>query len=69
MYCRPLSLSRWQSTHHGTLDFTTTVRMSFLLIAFLLGLLLLIHELGHFLAARWMGIPVARFSIGLGPKL
>ena len=43
--------------------------MSFLLIAFLLGLLLLIHELGHFLAARWMGIPVARFSIGLGPKL
>ncbi len=35
----------------------------------LLSLLVLIHELGHFWAARWMGIPVAGFSVGFGPKL
>jgi regulator of sigma E protease len=34
---------------------------------FVVGILVLIHELGHFLAARWAGIRVERFSIGL-PK-
>ena len=43
--------------------------MSYLMIVFLIGLLILLHELGHFLAALWMKIPIARFSIGLGPKL
>jgi regulator of sigma E protease len=28
-----------------------------------------VHELGHFLAARWAGVLVERFSIGLGPVL
>ncbi len=31
--------------------------------------LVLIHELGHFLAARWQGIKVHSFSIGFGPIL
>jgi regulator of sigma E protease len=35
----------------------------------LLNLLIVIHELGHLVAARRMGIPVAEFSVGLGPKL
>lgn len=43
--------------------------MSYFIIVFLIGLLILVHELGHFLAARWMKIPIARFSIGFGPKL
>jgi len=43
--------------------------MSYLLTVFLVGVLILIHEVGHFLAARWVGIPVSRFSIGFGPKL
>jgi membrane-associated protease RseP (regulator of RpoE activity) len=30
---------------------------------------LLIHELGHFLAARWCGVRVVSFSIGIGPEL
>jgi regulator of sigma E protease len=43
--------------------------MNYLITLSLIGLLILIHELGHFLAARWMKIPIARFSIGYGPKL
>ncbi|MFZ5623855.1 MAG: RIP metalloprotease RseP [Gemmatimonadota bacterium] len=31
-----------------------------------LGVLVFIHELGHFLAARWAGIFVHRFSLGIG---
>ena len=32
-------------------------------------LVLFVHELGHFLAARWCGVRVFRFSIGLGPEI
>jgi regulator of sigma E protease len=34
-----------------------------------LGVLIFIHELGHFLAAKSVDIEVSRFSIGFGPKL
>jgi regulator of sigma E protease len=34
-----------------------------------IGILILIHELGHFLVARWTGVGVERFSIGFGPVL
>ena len=34
-----------------------------------LGILIFVHELGHFLVARWSGIRVERFSIGFGPKI
>jgi regulator of sigma E protease len=34
-----------------------------------LGVLILVHELGHYLAARAFDIHVSRFSIGLGPRL
>jgi regulator of sigma E protease len=36
---------------------------------FVLGVLVFVHELGHFLVARWLGIRVITFSIGFGPKL
>jgi regulator of sigma E protease len=36
---------------------------------FVLGVLVLIHELGHFIVAKAVDIKVPRFSIGLGPKL
>lgn len=34
-----------------------------------LGGLIFVHELGHFLLARFNGVRVVRFSIGFGPKL
>lgn len=34
-----------------------------------IGVLTAIHEYGHFLAARWLGIRVLRFSIGFGKRL
>ncbi|HEX7089768.1 MAG TPA: RIP metalloprotease RseP [Longimicrobiales bacterium] len=34
-----------------------------------LGVLIFVHELGHFMAAKAVDIAVPRFSIGLGPKL
>ncbi len=33
------------------------------------GLIIFVHELGHFLAAKWVGVGVERFSLGFGPKL
>ena len=35
----------------------------------LLGLLIFIHELGHFLVARYFGVKVEIFSLGFGPKI
>jgi regulator of sigma E protease len=43
----------------------TTV-VSFVIV---IGILILIHELGHFFVARWTGVGVERFSIGFGPVL
>ena len=34
---------------------------------FVLGVLVFIHELGHFLLARWHGVRVITFSLGFGP--
>ncbi len=34
-----------------------------------LGVLIFIHEAGHFLAAKWAGIYVHRFSLGLGSPI
>ena len=36
---------------------------------FVLGVLIFVHELGHFLMARRIGVRVITFSLGFGPKL
>lgn len=36
---------------------------------FVLGVLIFVHELGHFLVARWYGVKVLAFSLGFGPKV
>jgi regulator of sigma E protease len=38
-------------------------------VALGLGFVIFIHELGHFLMAKWNGVKVERFSIGFGPAL
>lgn len=34
-----------------------------------LGVLVIVHELGHFFVARWAGVRILRLSIGFGPRL
>jgi regulator of sigma E protease len=34
-----------------------------------LSVLVLVHEFGHFIAARWLGVRVEKFSFGFGPKI
>jgi regulator of sigma E protease len=36
---------------------------------FVFGVLIFIHELGHFLAARACGVAIREFAVGMGPKL
>ncbi len=40
-----------------------------LLALLVFGLLIMIHELGHFLVARACGVGIREFSIGMGPKI
>ncbi|HEY7460414.1 MAG TPA: RIP metalloprotease RseP [Gemmatimonadota bacterium] len=43
--------------------------VTILVTILVLGILVFVHELGHFVAAKLGGIQVPRFSIGLGPRL
>jgi regulator of sigma E protease len=38
-------------------------------VLFVFSLVVFLHELGHFLVARWCGVRVLVFSIGFGPEL
>lgn len=38
-------------------------------LAFVLGILIFVHEFGHFLIAKMAGVKVLKFSLGFGPKL
>jgi len=43
-----------------------TTLISFII---LLGVLIFVHEFGHFLVARISGVGVLKFSLGFGPKI
>jgi regulator of sigma E protease len=43
--------------------------ITLLALAVVLGVLIFVHEAGHFLAAKWAGIYVHRFSLGLGSPI
>ena len=43
--------------------------MMLLYAAVLLGILIFVHELGHFIFAKSLGIKVLKFSLGFGPKV
>ena len=40
-----------------------------LAFVFVLGVMIFFHELGHFMAAKKIGVRVEKFSLGFGPKL
>ena len=42
---------------------------SLIAFIFVIGVLVFVHELGHFLAARRIGVRVLTFSLGFGPKV
>jgi len=50
---------------------TVTVDVLVMVLRFIIviGVLILVHELGHFAVARLTGVGVERFSIGFGPVL
>ncbi|HEX3449720.1 MAG TPA: site-2 protease family protein [Isosphaeraceae bacterium] len=48
-----------------TLNFLLTIAK----VAVGLGFVIFIHELGHFLLAKWNGVKVEKFSIGFGPTI
>ena len=43
--------------------------MTFLIAVVMLGLIIFVHELGHFLTAKLFKMPVSEFSIGMGPHV
>jgi regulator of sigma E protease len=45
------------------------VLLTILALIVVLGVLIFVHEAGHFIAAKWAGIYVHRFSLGLGPPI
>ncbi|WP_209442108.1 RIP metalloprotease RseP [Neoroseomonas oryzicola] len=48
------------------MDFLPDPLRTVLAFVVVLGVLIFVHELGHYLAARWRGVHVERFSIGFG---
>ncbi|MCJ7827805.1 site-2 protease family protein, partial [Patescibacteria group bacterium] len=43
--------------------------VSIVIFLIILSVLILIHELGHFLCAHYFGVPTPVFSLGFGPAL
>ena len=48
------------------LSFTTDLLLPFLVV---ITVLVFVHELGHYLVARWNGVKIEAFSVGMGPEL
>lgn len=46
-----------------------TIIINILLFVLILGSIVLVHEFGHFIFAKMMGVYVYEFAIGMGPKL
>ena len=43
--------------------------ITLLLLIFILGLIILVHEFGHFITAKKAGVHIYEFSIGMGPLI
>jgi regulator of sigma E protease len=58
----------WNFVEHFNL-LGNVVISTILPFLFVLTIIVFVHELGHFLVARWCGIKVLVFSIGFGPEI
>src|SRR6478735_11570895 len=58
----------WNLVEHFNL-LGNVVISTILPFLFVLTIIVFVHELGHFLVARWCGIKVLVFSIGFGPEI
>ena len=43
--------------------------MTIIYFLIVIGILVFVHELGHFLVAKKNGVRVEKFSLGMGPKV
>ena len=43
--------------------------LTLLYLILILGLLIFVHEFGHFIAAKSIGVYVSEFALGMGPKI
>ena len=43
--------------------------MTFVSFVVLVGVLIFVHELGHFVCAKIFGVKVLKFSLGFGPRI
>ena len=59
---------RW-ARRQARANLEATVLITLLALAVVLGVLIFVHEAGHFVAAKWAGIYVHRFSLGLGSPI
>src|SRR5437667_31418 len=81
---QPQSLGEWFAANRSTLLYGLVLIMAFiafnetvlrinylgaLMVVVGLGLIIFIHELGHFLVAKWCDVHVTTFSVGFGPAL
>lgn len=56
-------------TRGGAEDPDRSMLTTLIATAIVLGVLIFVHELGHFMTAKAVGIEVERFSIGFGPRI
>ena len=48
---------------------TPNIFLTLLAFLILIGTLVVVHELGHYLVGRWFGVKAEKFSIGFGPQI
>src|SRR5256885_5327944 len=51
------------------MGFLQSAGTTVLAFALLISVIVFIHELGHLLVGKWVGVKAIRFSIGFGPRL
>ena len=67
-WCARIQSQGAKNQEVSTIDFLFTV-LKILAGIFVFGVIVLVHELGHFAAAKIFGVKVNEFAIGMGPKI